>query len=167
MAAKRSGKIIFMSSVVGILSGPFVGIYGASKHALEGIAETLSMELQEFGVQVAVINPGPFLTGFNDAGFLSPRDWNDDPSQRLFDYEKLAFPFPQFDPPVAFSSIADVIEGKSDLFRNIITPDLASGVRQQSAQIWDRKITDGLGSRAELVQKSYTLKPETLIGKQQ
>src|ERR1700733_168106 len=164
MIKRRSGKIIFMSSVVGILSGPFVGIYGASKHALEAIADTMSMELQEFGIQVAVINPGPYLTGFNDAGFLAPRDWDDDPSTRVFDYDKLAFPFEQFEPSLAFSSIVDVITGESSLFRNVITPDLAEGVREQSLQVWTRKTTDGLGTRAGLVQKSYDLRPETLVG---
>jgi short-subunit dehydrogenase len=161
MIARRSGKIIFMGSVVGIVSGPFVGIYGASKHALEGIADTMRIELQEFGVQVAVINPGPYLTGFNDAGFLAPNDWDDDPSARVFDYDKLAFPFPQFEPSLAFSSIVDVITGKSTLFRNVVAPDLAQGVREQSLQVWTRNTADGLGTRHELVQQSYTLKPET------
>ncbi|HSY82381.1 MAG TPA: SDR family oxidoreductase [Gemmatimonadaceae bacterium] len=161
MIARRSGKIIFMGSVVGIVSGPFVGIYGASKHALEGIADTMRIELQEFGVQVAVINPGPYLTGFNDAGFLAPKDWDDDPTARVFDYDKLAFPFPQFEPSLAFSSIVDVITGKSTLFRNVVVPDLAQGVREQSLQVWTRKAADGLGTRHELVQQSYTLKPET------
>lgn len=163
MIVRRSGKIIFMSSVVGILSGPFVGMYGASKHALEAIAETMAMELQEFGVEVAVINPGPYLTGFNDAGFLAPRDWDDDPSARVFDYDKLAFPFEQFEPSVAFDSIVDVITGKSQLFRNVVAPVLAQAVREQSQQVWSRKTTDGLGTRAELVQRSYDLQPETLV----
>jgi NAD(P)-dependent dehydrogenase (short-subunit alcohol dehydrogenase family) len=161
MIARRSGRIIFMGSVVGIVSGPFVGIYGASKHALEGIADTMRIELQEFGVQVAVINPGPYLTGFNDAGFLAPKDWDDDPTARVFDYDKLAFPFPQFEPSLAFSSIVDVITGKSTLFRNVVAPDLAQGVREQSLQVWTRTTADGLGTRHELVQQSYTLKPET------
>jgi NAD(P)-dependent dehydrogenase (short-subunit alcohol dehydrogenase family) len=164
MIARRSGKIIFMSSVVGIVSGPFVGIYGASKHALEAIADTMRMELQEFGIQVAVINPGPYLTGFNDAGFLAPADWPEDSSARIFDYNKLAFPFEQFDPSLAFGSIADVILGQSSLFRNVITPDLAAGVREQSLKVWTRKTEDGLGTRDELVQKSYEMKPETLVG---
>jgi short-subunit dehydrogenase len=163
MIARRSGKIIFMGSVVGIVSGPFVGIYGASKHAIEGIADTMRMELQEFGIQVAVINPGPYLTGFNDAGFLAPKDWDDDPSARVFDYDKLAFPFPQFEPSLAFSSIVDVITGTSSLFRNVIAPDLAQGVREQSLQVWTRKTADGLGTRNELVQQSYDMKPETLV----
>ncbi len=163
MIERRSGKIIFMSSVVGILSGPFVGAYGASKHALEAIAETMAMELQEFGVEVATINPGPYLTGFNDAGFLGPKTWDDDRSARVFDYEKLAFPFEQFEPSRVFDSIVDVITGKSQLFRNVVAPDLAEGVRQQSLQVWKRKTTDGLGTRADLVQRSYDLSPETLV----
>src|SRR3984885_2636460 len=164
MIKRRSGKIIFMSSVVGILSGPFVGIYGASKHALEAIAETMGMELQEFGVQVAVINPGPYLTGFNDAGFLAPRDWGDDAPERVFDYDKLSFPFEQFEPSLAFGSIADVITGQSPLFRNVVAPELSESVREQSLNVWTRKSRDGLGTRNALVQRSYDLKAETLVG---
>jgi hypothetical protein len=166
MIARRRGRIIFMSSVVGILSGPFVGAYGASKHAIEAIAETMAMELQEFGVEVAVINPGPYLTGFNDAGFLAPKDWDDEGTKRVFDYDKLSFPFEQFEPPAAFDSIVDVITGKSKLFRNVVAPEFAEGVRQQSLQVWNRKTTDGLGTRSPLVQRSYDLKPETLATSQ-
>ena len=164
MIARRSGKIIFMSSVVGILSGPFVGIYGASKHALEAIADTMRMELQEFGIRVAVINPGPYLTGFNDAGFLAPANWRDDPSARVFDYNKLSFPFEQFEPSLAFGSIADVVTGQSPLFRNVVAPGLAEGVHEQCLKIWTRKTEDGLGTRDELVQKCYDMNPETLVG---
>jgi short-subunit dehydrogenase len=164
MIKRRSGKIIFLSSVVGILSGPFVGIYGASKHALEAIADTMSMELREFGIQVAIINPGPYLTGFNDAGFLAHAGWHDDPSARVFDYNKLAFPFEQFEPTLAFDGMVDVVTGESPLFRNVISPDLAEGVREESLKVWTRKAADGLGTRAELVQKCYDMKPETLVG---
>jgi len=54
---------------------------------------------------------------------------------------------------VAFNSIVDVI-----------TPELAKEMREQSPQVWTRKTADGLGTRAELVQKSYDLRPETLVG---
>ena len=163
MVKRGSGRIIFMSSVVGILCGPFVGAYAASKHALEAIAQTLAMELQEFGIEVAVINPGPFLTGFNDAAFLATKNWDDDPSARVFDYDKLSFPFEQFEPSAAFQSIVDVITGRSALFRNVITPNLADGVRDQSIQVWSQKTGDGKGARFELVQKAYDMKPETLV----
>lgn len=59
--------------------------------------------------------------------------------------------------------MAEVITGKSPLFRNIITPDLADAVREQFQQVWSRKSTDGLGTRAELVQKAHDMKPETLV----
>ena len=164
MVERRRGRIVFMSSVVGILCGPFVGAYAASKHAIEAVAETMAMELQEFGVEVATINPGPFLTGFNDAGFLAPKVWDDDPSGRVFDYSRLAFPFEQFKESAAFNSIADAVEGKTQLFRNIVTPDLADGVREQAQQVWTRKSKDGLGTRHPLVQSSYDMRPETLAG---
>ena len=57
-----------------------------------------------------------------------------------------------------------VITAESSLFRNVITPDLSEGLREQSLQVWAQKTTDGLGTRAELVQKSYELTPETLVG---
>lgn len=87
MIQKGRGKIIFMSSVSGLMADPLSGSYGGSKFALEGFAESLSKELQEFGVQVATINPGPYLTGFNDREFETWRTWQDDPSKRIFDYE--------------------------------------------------------------------------------
>jgi hypothetical protein len=164
MIERKRGRIVFVSSVVGILCGPFVGCYAASKHALEAIAETMAIELQEFGVEVAVINPGPFLTGFNDSAFLATKIWDDDPSQRVFDYEKLAFPFAQFESSLAFKSIADVITGESQLFRNVITAELADGVREQSQLVWSRKSKDGLGTRNGLVQLCYDMEPETPVG---
>ena len=65
MVKRGEGRIVWVSSREGINVNPFTGIYSASKHAVEAIAETMSAELQEFGIEVATINPGPFLTGFN------------------------------------------------------------------------------------------------------
>src|ERR1700728_1300149 len=86
MAKRGQGRIVWVSSREGLNVNPFTGIYAASKHAVEAIAETMSLELQEFGIEVSTINPGPFLTGFNDRGFQTWQGWEDDPSERLFDY---------------------------------------------------------------------------------
>jgi NAD(P)-dependent dehydrogenase (short-subunit alcohol dehydrogenase family) len=43
-----------------------VGAYSATKHAVQAIAEAMQDELGPFGIQVQTINPGPFLTGFNE-----------------------------------------------------------------------------------------------------
>jgi len=57
MRAQQSGRILFLSSVVGFLPAPFMGFYAASKHALEGYAESLDHEVRGFGVRVALIEP--------------------------------------------------------------------------------------------------------------
>ncbi|MDN6240335.1 SDR family NAD(P)-dependent oxidoreductase [Corynebacterium variabile] len=62
MAAKKSGRIVFMSSVAGLTVDPFTGAYAASKHAVEAFADALDQELAEYGVTVATINPPPAST---------------------------------------------------------------------------------------------------------
>jgi len=62
MRERRSGLVIFISSVVGRFVLPFVGVYVSSKYALEGMAETLSYEVRPFGIDVAIVEPGAFAT---------------------------------------------------------------------------------------------------------
>ena len=64
MRQQRSGKIVFLSSIGGLMGLPFQGFYSASKYAVEGYAEALRMEMHSSGVSVSVINPGDFSTGF-------------------------------------------------------------------------------------------------------
>jgi NAD(P)-dependent dehydrogenase (short-subunit alcohol dehydrogenase family) len=56
------GRILMISSVGGKLSGPFLGAYSASKHALEGFSNSLRMELLLYGVDVIIIGPGAIRT---------------------------------------------------------------------------------------------------------
>ncbi len=56
------GRIVMISSVGGKIGSPFLGIYAASKHALEGISESLRKELMPFGIDVIVIGPGAVAT---------------------------------------------------------------------------------------------------------
>ncbi len=57
MRAARSGLIINMSSVLGFLPAPFMGIYASSKHALEGLSESLDHEIREYNVRVVLVEP--------------------------------------------------------------------------------------------------------------
>ena len=66
MMEQRNGTIVNISSVLGRLGTPFNGAYVSSKFALEGISESLKIEVEPFGVRVAMVQPGLFRTNFPD-----------------------------------------------------------------------------------------------------
>lgn len=68
MRSSGSGLIINTSSLVGRMSPPFFGTYTATKHALEGYSQALRYEVSPFGVDVVLVEPGPFGTGLLDSG---------------------------------------------------------------------------------------------------
>jgi len=71
MRSKRSGHIINMSSIGGFASYAGWGIYCATKFAVEGISEALSIELAPLDIHATVVEPGYFRTGFLSAQSLS------------------------------------------------------------------------------------------------
>ena len=64
MRARRSGMILNIGSIGGLLAIPFQGLYSASKFALEGLTESLRLELRGTGVRVVLLEPGDHATGF-------------------------------------------------------------------------------------------------------
>jgi len=64
MRKQKSGKIIALSSIGGLMGLPFQGFYSASKFAIEGYCEALRLEVTSLGIQVVVVRPGDFSTGF-------------------------------------------------------------------------------------------------------
>lgn len=84
MRERRSGLIVYVSSVAGRLVVPFGALYGASKWALEALAEASAYELSPFGIDVAIVEPGAYPTDI-----LSGIDAVDDP-QRAAAYGALA-----------------------------------------------------------------------------
>ncbi|NOW48663.1 NAD(P)-dependent dehydrogenase (short-subunit alcohol dehydrogenase family) [Novosphingobium sp. SG751A] len=57
MRQQQSGLILNISSVLGFLPAPFMGLYASSKHALEGLSESLDHEVRGFGVRVMLVQP--------------------------------------------------------------------------------------------------------------
>jgi NAD(P)-dependent dehydrogenase (short-subunit alcohol dehydrogenase family) len=124
---KRPGKVVFTSSVAGLVS-PIPGLapYFASKHALQCIAESLHEELKPFNIQVQTINPGAFLTGFNETMAESVFRWQDDTRnfikradiQKFFDVlEHEAF---QRDPKEMIDAMVSIVPADAGLFRNVL-----------------------------------------------
>ncbi len=64
MRARRSGHIVNLSSIGGLVGLPGWGIYNATKFAVEGISEALALEVKPLGIGVTVVEPGPFRTDF-------------------------------------------------------------------------------------------------------
>ena len=62
--ARRSGNIVNLSSIGGLIGGPGWGFYNATKFAVEGLSMALAGEMEPLGVYVTVVEPGPFRTDF-------------------------------------------------------------------------------------------------------
>lgn len=70
MRARKSGHILNLTSIAGLVAFPGNGLYNASKFALEGFTEALHHEVKPFGIRVTLIEPGAFRTGFAGAAAM-------------------------------------------------------------------------------------------------
>lgn len=64
MRMRRSGLIVNISSIAGLMGIPFQGVYSASKFALEGLSEALRIEVRPSGIRVVLVEPGDLRTSF-------------------------------------------------------------------------------------------------------
>jgi NAD(P)-dependent dehydrogenase (short-subunit alcohol dehydrogenase family) len=64
MRRQRGGRIVNISSVMGLIPAPFMALYSASKHAVEGYSESLDHEIRESGVRVVLVEPAYTRTAF-------------------------------------------------------------------------------------------------------
>jgi NAD(P)-dependent dehydrogenase (short-subunit alcohol dehydrogenase family) len=67
MREQGHGHIIQVSSVLGIAALPVLGLYNASKWAVEGLSETLALEVKSFGINVSIVEPNGFSTDWGGA----------------------------------------------------------------------------------------------------
>lgn len=86
MREKGGGKVVLFSSINGLLGLPFQSAYTASKHAIEGYAECLAQEVQPFGIQVTLIEPGDHRGGSSRCRLTSEAMTADSPY--LADFRK-------------------------------------------------------------------------------
>ena len=71
MRAAGSGRIINISSVLGLVPAPYMASYAATKHAIEGYSESVDHEVREHGIRVLLVEPAYTRTGF-DAKAIQP-----------------------------------------------------------------------------------------------
>ncbi len=70
MRQQGQGRIIQNSSVLGLIALPYRGAYNASKYAIEGLSDTLRLELTGSGIHVSLIEPGPIESAFRHNAFI-------------------------------------------------------------------------------------------------
>ena len=75
--SKRKGKIITIGSIIGLISLPNVAYYSASKHALEGYFKALRFELNQFNIQVSMVEPMGFKTNIGTSAMKATGDIKD------------------------------------------------------------------------------------------
>jgi len=112
MKQRGSGRIINVSSIAGVLSGAMSAPYAMTKHAVEALSVSLREELAPHGVDVTKINPGPYLTGFNDRmvdGIEQYIDTGDAPAVEARDFLKGVMEN-QADPDEIVQAIANLAE---------------------------------------------------------
>jgi NAD(P)-dependent dehydrogenase (short-subunit alcohol dehydrogenase family) len=131
MVAKGSGRIIIMSSIAGVLSAPAFGPYSMTKHALEAMGKAMRAELADQGVDVCLINPGPYLTGFNDRMADSMWDWFGSDAVNagatpLFEMMRDFVKNDQRDPVEVIDKLVELTEADTTEEHNFVPPELVA-----------------------------------------
>lgn len=82
MRRQKAGRIVNISSVMGLIPAPYMALYSASKHALEGYSESLDHELRHAGVRVTLVEPAYTQTSFENHLVRPDRQLDDYQSAR-------------------------------------------------------------------------------------
>ena len=105
-----SARIIFNSSVLGLIALPYRGAYNASKYAIEGFADTLRLELSSSNIDVCLIEPGPVESKFRQNALASLKDNIDiENSHHKDKYQKQIKRMEKVGPAAPFTLPADAV----------------------------------------------------------
>ncbi len=114
MRRQRRGKIIFITSLAGLVGVPYQSYYSASKHAVEGIAKSLRHEVKEFGIDVSCVEPGFVKSNLHNSFLVaaeSIEDYNASRSNALKAINDSIKTAPE--PAVVAETVSRIIDAKS------------------------------------------------------
>lgn len=129
MVAKGAGRVIIVSSIAGVVSGPSFGPYSMTKHALEAMGKAMRAELAQQGIDVTLLNPGPYLTGFNDRMADSMWEWFGEesinaPAKPLFEFMREFVTKGQMDPAEVVTRMVELTEAETTTENNFVPPEI-------------------------------------------
>jgi NAD(P)-dependent dehydrogenase (short-subunit alcohol dehydrogenase family) len=147
VATGTRGKIVFTSSMGGLFSPPGFSAYAATKHAIEAVAEAMQVELSPFGIQVQTVNPGAYLTGFNEAMATNAFRWLDDATNftkreamRGLVAGLIGDDRGKLDPEDMIAKMVEVIPARTGQFRNVHPSFVEEKLRKHQAEMFERTI---------------------------
>jgi NADP-dependent 3-hydroxy acid dehydrogenase YdfG len=139
---QRSGHVLNLSSIGGLVASPGMGYYNATKFAVEGISEALAGELAPLGIRVTIIEPGPFRTDFlGRSGVVA--------KARIADYDSTAGNMRKYfaendgkqrgDPVRAVHAMMQIVESPAPPLRLLLG---ASALQRMGAKLanWEKEI---------------------------
>ncbi len=133
------GRIVWTSSVAGLVKVPWDGAYSASKFAVEGFCAAMREELEPYGVEVCTVNPGAFRTGFNDTGMEAQDQWWGQ-GERAIDHWPVRELNRQADPAEMVAAMIDVITSDHPPYRTVLPKAAEEMARRQQQEEWDKKL---------------------------
>ncbi|WP_281638138.1 SDR family NAD(P)-dependent oxidoreductase [Flavobacterium marginilacus] len=129
---QKSGKIITVGSITGLVAFPSTSYYAASKHALEGYYKALRYELTEFNIRVAMIEPGSFKTNIMSNASTTVNKIEDYNSLRAKSQKYADFIVAQGeDASKVATKVLKVVETDKPKFRNLVGKGLSVLVNLQ------------------------------------
>ncbi len=139
MVTRGSGRIVWTSSVAGLVKVPWDGAYSASKYAVEGFCAAMREELAPYGVQVCTVNPGAYRTGFNDTGMESQDQWWDQ-APRVMDHWPVRELTRQADPAEMIAAMIDVITAPNPPYRTVLPKAAHDMALREQAEEWEKRV---------------------------
>lgn len=145
--ARRPAKIVFTTSMGGLFTPAGFGIYVSTKHALEAIAEALQIELKPHSIQVQTINPGAYLTGFNETMAETALLWLDDNHNftKRGDYQRaiaelIGNESGRLDPQEMIEAMVRIVPADSGKFRNVVPQAVEDFLKVHQHDAWENRI---------------------------
>lgn len=138
MRRERAGHIVQISSMAGIRSSPGMGLYNASKFALEGFSEALALETAPLNIKVTLVEPGPFRTHWAGASSVRSKkiiDTYNDTSGQLIKYINGYTGTQPGDPAKAAKAIIKAVNSENPPLRLALGKTALEAIRKKISQL--------------------------------